>query len=58
MGMTYQRGRIWWVKYYREGRPMRESSHSDKESDARKLLTLREGDIAKGDAAHATGGTN
>ena len=48
MGMTYQRGAVWWVKYYRNGRPIRESSHSDKESDAIQLLKIREGDIARG----------
>src|SRR5688572_25502277 len=48
MGMTYRRGAVWWIKYYRNGRPMRESSHSSKESDAITLLKLREGDIAHG----------
>jgi integrase len=48
MGMTYKRGTVWWVKYYRNGRPIRESSHSVKESDAITLLKLREGDIAHG----------
>ena len=48
MGMTYQRGAVWWVKYYRNGRPMRESSGSTKESDAIQLLKIREGDIAHG----------
>jgi hypothetical protein len=48
MGMTYKRGSVWWVKYYRNGRPIRESSHSGKESDAINLLKLREGDIAHG----------
>jgi hypothetical protein len=38
MGMTYQRGAVWWVKYYRNGRPIRESSGSSKESDAISLL--------------------
>ena len=42
MGMTYQRGAVWWVKYYRNGRPMRESSGSTKESDAIQLLKIRE----------------
>ena len=46
MGMTYKRGAVWWVKYYRNGRPIRESSQSSKESDAITLLKLREGDIA------------
>src|SRR5262245_55441114 len=26
MGQLYQRGRVWWVKYYRDGRPVREST--------------------------------
>ena len=48
MGMTYQRGAVWWVKYYRNGRPIRESSGSEKEGDAIQLLKIREGDIAHG----------
>ena len=48
MGMTYQRGAVWWIKYYQNGRGMRESSHSTKESTAKKLLKLREGDIEHG----------
>ena len=48
MGSTYQRGQVWWIKYYRNGRPMRESSESARESDAKKLLAIREGDIARG----------
>jgi hypothetical protein len=38
MGMIYLRGSIFWVKYYRNGNPYRESSHSDKEGEAKKLL--------------------
>jgi hypothetical protein len=30
MGMIYLRGNTFWVKYYRNGKPYRESSHSDK----------------------------
>ena len=48
MDMTYQRGAVWWVKYYRNGRPIRESSGSTKEGDAIQLLKIREGDIARG----------
>jgi hypothetical protein len=48
MGMTYRRGAVWWIKYYRNGRPVRESSGSTKESDAIQLLKIREGDIAHG----------
>jgi integrase len=39
---------VWWIKYYKDGKPIRESSESEKESDARKLLKLREGDVVKG----------
>jgi integrase len=39
---------IWWIKYYRNGKPYRESTKSAKESDAKRLLRRREGDIANG----------
>ena len=48
MGMIYKRGAVWWVKYYRNGRSMRESTGSTKESDAKRLLKIREGDIERG----------
>ena len=48
MGMRYQRGAVWWVKYYRNGRAMRESTGSAKESEAIRLLKIREGDIERG----------
>ena len=48
MGMLRKRGKIWWIKYYRNGRPYEESSRSSKEGDARRLLRLREGDIERG----------
>ena len=48
MGSTYKRGKIYWIKYYRNGKPYRESSKSSKESDATRLLRRREGDIANG----------
>ena len=48
MGMIYKRGAVWWIKYYRNGRGLRESSHSAKGGDARRLLKLREGDIEHG----------
>lgn len=47
MGSIYKRGKIYWIKYYRAGKPYRESTHSDKESDAKRLLKLREGQIAE-----------
>ena len=48
MGSLYRRGKIWWMKYYCNGRALRESSRSSRESDAKKLLAIREGDIARG----------
>lgn len=59
MGMIYRRkrklpdgtvveGETWWIKYYRDGVPMRESSGSDKEGVAKNLLKQREGDIVRG----------
>jgi hypothetical protein len=47
-GSVFQRGAVWWVKYYRNGKPYRETSGSDKESEARKLLKKRLGEIALG----------
>ena len=31
-------GRIWWVKYYVNGAPVRESTSSEKGSEARRFL--------------------
>ncbi|MEW6417628.1 MAG: site-specific integrase [Nitrospirota bacterium] len=46
MGMIYKRGHVFWIKYYRNGKPYFESTHSDKESEAKRKLKLREGQIA------------
>ena len=48
MGRIYQRGRIWWVRYHHNGQEYNESSRSDKEADARKLLRKRLGEIGIG----------
>jgi integrase len=48
MGYVYRRGDIYWLKYYRHGKPYRESSKSDKITKAQKLLKKREGEIAEG----------
>jgi integrase len=45
-GSVFQRGAVFWVKYYRNGKAYRESSGSEKEIDARKLLRKRHGEIA------------
>jgi integrase len=48
MGHIYQRGSIYWIKYYRHGKSYRESTKSDKKEIARRLLKKREGEIAEG----------
>jgi len=48
MGSTYKRGNVWWIKYYRHGKPYRESAESHKEADAKALLKKREGEIVDG----------
>src|SRR4029450_9124408 len=48
MGELKKRGKIWWIRYYKNGRRHEESSGSTKEGDAKSLLRLREGDIERG----------
>jgi len=44
-GMIYPRGNVWWIKFYDNGRPRYESSGSRKETDAKRLLSLRLGQV-------------
>ncbi len=48
MGSVYLRGKTYWLKYYRNGKPIRESSGNRKKSVAVALLREREGRIAQG----------
>jgi len=48
MGSIYKRGNTFWIKYYRNGKPYRESTKSKKEADAKRLLKKREGEISEG----------
>ena len=55
MGQLYRRkkrdgteGPIWWIKYYTQGRPVRESTGTTKETDAKRMLKEREGRVATG----------
>jgi len=48
MGTIYKRGEVFWIKYYRHGKPYRESAKSIKEGDAKRLLKNREGEISQG----------
>ena len=38
--------RNWFLKYYRDGKPVRESSHSDKKKVAEKMLAKRLAEIS------------
>lgn len=48
MGTIFKRGRVYWIKYYRNGKPYRESTKSKSLTDARRILRLREGQIVEG----------
>lgn len=45
MGCVYLRGKTYWIKYQNHGKPVMESAHTDKESEAKRLLKLREGQV-------------
>ncbi len=47
-GRRYKVSPVWWCKYYRGGRPIRESTGTDKDKEAKRFLKLREGDVAQG----------
>ncbi len=48
MGQLYKRGARWWIKYYVNGRPVRESTGTDGKEQARRMLKGREGAAATG----------
>jgi integrase len=48
MGSIYKRGNTYWIQYYRNGKPYRESAASKKEVDAKRLLKKREVEISDG----------
>lgn len=48
MGRVFQRGSVWWVAYSYRGKEFRESSNSERVSEARKLLKKRLGEIGRG----------
>jgi hypothetical protein len=47
-GSVYQRGGVYWLKYYKNGRPFRESSKSQNRQEAERLLKRRLGELATG----------
>ena len=48
MGRLFKRGEVYWVSYCHRGREHRESSRSNREGDARRLLKKRLGEIGRG----------
>lgn len=44
----YRRGNVWWAKYYVNGRPVRESTKTVKETEAKRILDERRGRAAVG----------
>jgi integrase len=49
VGSLYRRGTIWWCKYYVGGRPVRVSTETTKEKEARDFLRDREGRAVAGE---------
>jgi len=48
MGSIYKRGAVFWIQYYRNGKPYRETAKTKKENEAKRFLKIREGEIANG----------
>jgi hypothetical protein len=47
-GSAYLRGRTWWIRYHHNGTEYRESSGSEREADALRLLKARWKQIGRG----------
>ena len=48
LGRIFKRGSAYWIAYYHRGKEYRESSHSESESQARKLLKQRVAEVGTG----------
>ena len=48
MGMLYKRGQVFWIKYYSGGKPIRESTGTTEQKEARRILKEKEGRSAAG----------
>ncbi len=48
MGRVFKRGPVYWIAYYHRGKEYRESSETENESAAKKLLKKRIGEVAQG----------
>ena len=47
LGSIFLRGRVWWIEFWEEGVQHRESSRSQNEKEARKLLKQRRAELAR-----------
>lgn len=62
MGSIYKRGRTYWIKYYRNGKPYRESTQCKVKdgqgppAEVKRRLKLREGQIVKGEFSRSQSG--
>lgn len=43
MGMLYKRGKVFWIKYYSGGKPVRESTGTSKQTHAKCILKKKNG---------------
>jgi integrase len=48
LGRIFKRGPVYWIAYYHRGKEHRESSHSESETQARKLLKQRIAEVGTG----------
>lgn len=48
-GSVYPRGGVWWIKYYKDGGPVRESSGSTSKTRANRLLQMRLRAVSSGE---------
>jgi hypothetical protein len=48
LGRIFKRGAVYWIGYYHRGKEYRESSESESEGQARKLLKRRLGEMHSG----------
>lgn len=46
---TVKESKTWWVKFYRDGHPTRESTETEKRTEAERFLKDREGSVVRGE---------
>ena len=54
MGCLYLRGKIFWIKYYHNGKPICQSAKTHKKMVAKKVLDRREAEISSGKTLQGT----